>query len=986
MRRKILMTRFGLFLAVALLLSAGPVQAQMATAAIGGVVADEHGVLPGASVTAVNTQSGFRHEAVAGPEGRYQISGLPPGIYHIRVSSPAYQEQSRTVQVLVGQTLTVDFRLTVDALFTENITVVGESTQLLIDTRSTEVSTNITPQQIESLPVNNRNFLAYAALAPGVSFTADNDAAGQTFSSGAQKSAQVNVFIDGVSYKNDLIKGGAFMQDSSRGNPFPQSAVQEYQVITQNYKAEYDKAAAAVITAITKSGGNDFTGEVFYFFQDKGMVAQDDFAIARGDPKAPYQRDQYGLSLGGPIMADRMNFFVTGERTQRDVVTSVFHGSEWANRPANVAAILDPYPTGVLSAPLDSKLFFGKLSYQGSANQLADLSYHRRDEQETRGFGGQRVAEGATNFEVYTDSLTLRHQFVLAGNAINEASAYYQSLQWNDTAVDPSKPHLNYVNLLDIGGKDFLQNLEQRKIGLRNDFSYYLNWRGSHSMKAGVVLGKADYDMSKAAYGNPYFEFRSQENWQFPFQARYGFGDPSLDFSNTQYGMYLQDDWSINNFTASLGVRWDYETNMINNDWVTPPGVAAGLRTACRTYGQPVGGKTDWCIRDLFDVEKYISTGNNRSSYKGMVQPRLGLTWDPAGDAQTVLFAGWGLYYDRVTLNDIYDEQYRHSYKQYQFCFTQDGTQPQGCGVPAIQWNQSYLSAGGLDALIASGQTGGPEIFLLANDTKPPSTTQWTAGVRRKLTRSWLGSLTYGSSRGRDGLAWSFGTLPPGTNFNDRWGNWISIPGYGFIMRSFDERKTKYDAVYLTLDRPRTSGSRWGTNFAYTYSKGYQNASLDDGTAFSFDFIPGQWPMFPSNGDERHKVVMSGMLALPAGFETSSIISLGSGTPLGIYTNCLAGWDQCRNVFNEGRGEKQSFLGIKAFRYRSVDLRLQWNSPAIAGARVALIGEAFNAFNFENNSCLDGWAGAPGEPNPRFLQPNCQFNTRRYQVGTRITF
>jgi hypothetical protein len=286
MRRRMLMTRFGLFLAVALLLIAGPVQAQMATATIAGVVSDDSGVLSGASVTAVNTQSGFRHEAVAGPEGRYQISGLHPGTYYIRVSSPGYQEQSRTVQVLVGQTLTVDFLLTVDALFTENITVVGESTQLLIDTRSAEVSTNITPQQMESLPVNNRNFLAYAALAPGVSFTVDNDAEGQTFSSGAQKSAQVNVFIDGVSFKNDLIKAGAFMQDSSRGNPFPQSAVQEYQVITQNYKAEYDKAAAAVITAVTKSGGNDFTGEVFHFFQDEGMVAQDDFARAQRDEGA----------------------------------------------------------------------------------------------------------------------------------------------------------------------------------------------------------------------------------------------------------------------------------------------------------------------------------------------------------------------------------------------------------------------------------------------------------------------------------------------------------------------------------------------------------------------------------------------------------------------------------------------------------------------------------------------------------------------------
>ena len=168
-----------LFTMILMLLLVAPVQAQMSTASISGVVADENGPIPGASVAAVNAQSGFRYETTAYNDGRYQIAGLQPGVYSIQVSSPAYTEQSRTVQVLVGQTVTVDFRLTVDALYTENITVVGESTQLLVDTRSPEVSTNITPQQIENLPLNNRNFLAFASLAPGVSFTRDTDAQGQ---------------------------------------------------------------------------------------------------------------------------------------------------------------------------------------------------------------------------------------------------------------------------------------------------------------------------------------------------------------------------------------------------------------------------------------------------------------------------------------------------------------------------------------------------------------------------------------------------------------------------------------------------------------------------------------------------------------------------------------------------------------------------------------------------------------------------------------
>ncbi|MCA1676899.1 MAG: hypothetical protein LC799_33565, partial [Actinobacteria bacterium] len=379
-----------------------------------------------------------------------------------------------------------------------------------------------------------------------------------------------------------------------------------------------------------------------------------------------------------------------------------------------------------------------------------------------------------------------------------------------------------------------------------------------------------------------------------------------------------------------------------------------------------------------------ISTGDNRSSYAGMFQPRLGFSWDPFGNSRTVVFAGWGLYYDRVTLNDIYDEQFRHAFKRYEFCFTMDGTQPPDCGTPAIQWDPAYQSAQALTNLIASGRAGGPEIFLLANDTKPPRTIQYTAGVRRQLGKSWLGSLTYAASRGNNGMAWSFATLPPGTNFNDRWGSWVGIPGFGLIMRSYDVRKTKYDGLFLTLDRPKTAGSKWGANLAYTFGKGYQNASPDDGVAFSFDFIPTDWPRFPSNGDERHRLMMSGTVELPAGFQASSIISLGSGTPYHTF-NCLAGWDKCVTSFNSLRPEKQSFLGLKAFAYRSVDLRLGWEAPRFSNvARVSLIGEGFNVFNFDNNGCLEGWAGEPGNPRATFMQPLCQFNTQRFQVGARV--
>ncbi|KAB2967768.1 MAG: TonB-dependent receptor [Thermoanaerobaculia bacterium] len=976
-------------LACAALLGAGGAAWSQATnSSIKGAVRDINGPVPIATVVAVDKESGFQYSTQAGEDGSFFLSGLKPGVYEIKVSSEAYEEQTRTVQLLLGQEVSLNFILSPSAVFLEGVTVVGESTQLLVETRSSEIATNVSPRQIESLPQNNRNFLAFAGLAPGVRFTDDQDAAGQTFRSGGANPKQVNVFIDGVSFKNDLIQGGAFMQDSSRGNPFPQNAVQEYKVLTQNFKAEYEKAAAAVITAVTRSGGNQLRGDAFFLFQDQSLVEQDDFARARGDEEPDYDRGQYGLSIGGPLVADRLHYFLSAEVNNRDGVRSVFRGAQYGSAPANVRARLDPYPTGSFVAPLESQLWFGKLSWQPGAAQTLDFSYHRRDEEETRGFGNQQVEQLAELFEVTTDSAVLRHQ-KLWSSMLNEASFSYQKMEWSPSQLNPGLPRENFVGLLDIGGKDSFQDLIQDRVSFRDDFTWMTEWHGGHTVKTGLSLSKVDYEMTKSLYGNGYFEYRSDEAWQFPFLARFGAGDPALDFGNTQYGIYLQDDWAVlPNLTVNVGVRWDYETNMLNNDWETPADVASGLRNSCRTYSPPVGGQAEWCISDLFDVESYISTGSNRSSYDSMIQPRVGFSWDVRENGETVVFGGWGQYYDRVTLNDIFDEQYRHVFKVYTFCFTDDGTQPAGCSVPAIPWDPAYLSAEGLAGLIARGQTPGPEVFLLNNETRPPRSNQWSVGLRQKLG-NWLGSLTYANARGYNGLAWSFGTLPPGTAFNDRWGAWIGIPNYGFILRSYDVRRTEYDGVFLTLDKPYTSESGWGANFAYTYSKGYQNASLDEGTAFSFDFIPTDWPLFPANQDERHRVVMSGTVGLPLNFALSSVITLGSGVPYSM-PDASQGWDRFVMRFNAARGEKKDFILPDAWGYRSVDLRLEWEAPAIGDrVRIGVLAEAFNVFDFDNYTYTD-WVSffkppAP-EVNANFGKPTGEINTRRFQLGLRLRF
>lgn len=965
------------WLLAAALLIAGAAAAQNVSSSIRGVIKDENGPIPGATVVATDAASGFSQTTVADTEGRFALSGLRPGTYQVKVSSEAYAEQSRSVQVLIGQDVDANFVLSVDQVYLESVTVVGEGTQLLVDTRDSQIATNITTQQMEQLPQNSRNFLSFAVLAPGVRFTDNEDEAGKKFRSGGEDSRQVNVFIDGLSYKNDLLQGGAFMQDSSRGNPFPQNAVQEYRVLTQNYKAEYEKAAAAVITAITRSGTNEFRGDAFYLWQDKGMVAQDDFSKARGEEKADYSRDQYGLSFGGPIVKDAVHFFLSFEGNDQDRNASVFRGSSFELAPPDVQAFLSTFETGVLTSPFEGRLYFGKLSWQPAGNQTFEASYHLRDEQEVRGFGGQRTRDGAESFEIGTDAFVARHTWVLGSNSLNEAAITWQKLQWNPTALE-STPRLNYTGILDTGGKDASQDFKQDKLGLRDDYTFMTEWHGGHAFKTGLSANWLDYEVTKETVPNGYFEFRSNEAWEFPFLARIGFGDPSLKFNNTQLGLYFQDDWKIRpNLTLNLGLRWDYETNMLNNDFRTPDNVRSALESACRTYSQPVGGQTTWCLRDFLDLNKYTTDGNDRESYTNMFQPRIGFTWDLRGDSRTVVFGGWGLYYDRVILNDIYDEAYRTQYKQFTFCFSEDGSPAQNCSVPALAWNPNYLSKAGLLGLIASGQAPGPEIFLISNEMKPPRSTQWTLGVRQQFG-SWLTSLSYAGVESSNGLIQFFGDNPPGTAFNDRFGGNVPVPGFARVFVASTAGHTWYDAALLSIDKP--FANNWGMNVAYTYAKAYKNGqdNTGEGLVFgAFDYgSPDDLYKFPGTNDERQRLVVSGTVGLPLSFRLSTLITLGTGTPFTIFDDSGPTF---RVRWNEGRQDD-------SWPYQSFDLRLEWTSPPIADRfSVGLIAEGFNLTDHDNFNSFEQFKPRP--PGVSHLgEPRSEINTRRFQLGARVTF
>ena len=437
-------------LALALLLgpAAAPrLAAQTATATLRGLVTEADGApIAGASLVARNTDTGFVTTVDTDAKGFYNLA-VAPGSYRIEILAPGHETVVHETRVQIGQVLRFDFQPPTSATLTEEVTVVA--TGPAVEMRSTEVATNITTEQIEHLPQGTRNFLSFATLAPGVRL--NDDEFRREISSGALSANHTNVFIDGASFKNDVLQGGVIGQESSRGNPFPQNAVQEYRVITQNYHAEYEKAASAIVTAVTKSGTNDLRAELFGYYQDKDLVAQNDFAAERGEAKPTYERLQTGLSVGGPIVRDRAHFFVAYEGNYQDRAARVFLAG---NPTPEEQARFGQYE-GFFDSPFDESLYFGKLSYASAAqNTTWDLRADFRDEVDKRLTDGQNFESVTEQVNNEVATAALRNVWV-GSRFLNEAQLYWQHYNWNPSPLVGDVGQLyfdpNFVTIIRIG-------------------------------------------------------------------------------------------------------------------------------------------------------------------------------------------------------------------------------------------------------------------------------------------------------------------------------------------------------------------------------------------------------------------------------------------------------------------------------------------------------------------------------------------------------
>lgn len=919
-----------------LVLAPTAVLAQTNTGAIRGYILDEAGQpVTAVTVTARNPATNFRRSMLTEETGFYNLGGLPPGQYDLEFQHLAYGTQSQSVRVQVGQTLNINVRLTPQAIEMPGITAMVDRKQI-IEATTPEVATNITREQIDNLPLLNRNFLDFATLAPGVLRTRD----GNSVQAGGLPAENINLFIDGVSYKSDVLTRGIVGQDASDGNPFPQNTVEEFRVITQNYKAEFQKAGGAVISATTKSGTNQWQASGFFLGQNENFIAKNVFQRCEGpgqDASCVEQdvsdigRRQFGGTIGGPLMRDRLFLFASFEGNHRDIPVNIdiVSDASLALIPDSVAGIpvrdLIAAEEGTITdRELRSNLFFGKLTYQPEEKHRLEASINVRDEFEVRNFGGFNARSWAEDFNIDVFTALGKHQFS-KGRLLNEAQLSFQRFTWNPIPLNAGLPGLRFDGILQIGGRSTEQDIFQDRWEFRNDLTYTVpNWGGSHVFKAGVSLNRSHYDITNFLNGNPQFTFRQAENFAFPFQAQMGVGDPQFDSDNTQFGIYLQDDWSPSDrLILNLGLRWDVESNMLNNNWVTPDTVIEDVAPFLTPAQQA----------------QYFTDGDDRDPFYGAIQPRIGFTYDVTGRQSTVIFGGFGIFYDRTRFGVGSAEIARLKFPNFLFRFSSDGS-PDANGNPTIMWDDSFLSREGLLGLISQGTQGGkPEVFLLENDTKPPFARQWSIGVRQALGPLML-SANYTGVRGENIFTWWFGNRNPD-------GSLFETPRFRNILLSSDEGKTWYDAFMFQIGKPFTLESRWGAQVAYTLADAEQNTTGD----FTLNvFSPADFESFPADNDIRHNVTANWIVALPYDVRFSGIARFRSGPPISANVgndpnnNGIGGDD-----FAPGE-TRNSRRGLDA-GFELVDIRFE-KGFAFGGQRIGIAAEVFNLFNTAN---FNGW-------------------------------
>jgi outer membrane receptor protein involved in Fe transport len=975
------MTTLGrVFVALLLTLATVPAFAQITSGHITGQVTDQQGAaVPGASVVATNTATGFVRETVSDGSGGYRLAALPVGPYDIVATLAGFRRFASSLTVNVARSTTLDIALGVAAVAEE---VVVRATVPLVSTTSSSVGDVVPPERIEHLPLNGRQFANLAATVPGV---------GLGFHSDITKNSQYSPQISGGNGRNVnyLVDGGDNNDDVVGGllQLFPLESIQEFNVLTHRFDAEYGRSNGAVLNVVTKSGTNRQQGSWFTMFRHESLNSATFRETSTGVDKQPYSRYQFGGSLGGPIVPNKVHYFAAYERTQQDTKQIVDTRG------------LFPADDGIFDVPFRQNLLTAKLTATPGPGHYLSLRYATDRNSQPSGAGPNNAHSSWTTSSNTFDSFNLNHNWVAGGSWLNELVFQYSDFV-NDIPTRVTGPSFRFGNLVNAGAnRGAPQRTEQTKWQVRDDVSRTLAGLGAHELKAGVSWIHEPRLFIRTAQGSAGDYLVGTLSLTGPVTSVMVIGGkPEANVPLDTYGLYAQDNWRVGNrLTLNLGLRWDYVD-----------GLPIDQSTNANFLAMQAAGRTGRFTGTIFD-----EFGQDPRPDRDNIQPRLGAVVDVFGNGRDIVRGGWGIYTDfgyigSNAVTAILDNSGGGPVFLAQSAtglIKQDGT-PFRYTDPLSTIAHLNVVPPGL--ALAAGEVVSPLL-------EQPYSRQTNLGWAHQLNSSTAITADYVNVQGRD-LNMRLrpnATIGPGRRLFT--GIPISPASRNF-RTAVSKGRSEYDALILAVRRRMSQG--FDLMASYTASE-----SLSDiGTApdeVAADLLQDVRDPFAavqlgpsSRTDSRHQVTISAVITAPWAVTIAPIVFYRSALPVhsivGFDTNGdganidktplayrYTGLNGTVATFEES-GTCATVNCSRRAPFSQVNLRVS-KGFAAGPARVEAIAEVFNLFNATNpflsttQQRFTGPAANP-VPNPGFMQPSAyagdvgQPEQRVGQIGFRVTF
>lgn len=644
---------------------------------IQGTITDPSGaVIPGATVIITNPDTGYTHTLKTDSAGLYNLGPLVPGTYVVSISAPNFEGLKVNTIVRTGTVTNGSEKLTIGQT---SATVEVNAGALQINTDQIGVAGVINQQQIDSLPVNGRNILDIAQLQPGVILES-----GESFD--PTKAGYSALSVSGVGGRTTrILLDGQDITDETVGTTLfnvPTGAVGDFQLNRSTQDVSGEVTSTGQVLLSTRSGTNAFHGQLFYNFQDQAVG----FAQVNG-LSAPFQRNQFGGSVGGPILKDKLFFFVDVERIKQDEedaasASSLFSDPTYiAGDPYLSTPILQQYP--LIPAPFRDTYNTARLDYDAPHNihLFARLAYSVNSD--VSDFGdlysiynnrdNVPAIVGGADFTTGHFTHSFRGGYEKFHNILGDATAQYATSLYNPipslTFVDGSDGF--YAGINDLAPQQTFQSDKQ--------FRYDGTWtHGSNSLKFGGEMNRLQNGGFAEFYGSSTYsafgpgsllancgdnpnlgpcpgdpangystEFFAIGNGNGAFSAAPAFGEPSGGLSSWRFAAYAADVWQVTPyFTATAGLRWSVDTDRANQDLPTP--LCSTLDTDLQFSG--CTGNTP-----LFD-QYGSATGSSNYGYKthqpyADFGPQVGFVFSP-GTHKYSLRGGIGIYYESSVFNN----------------------------------------------------------------------------------------------------------------------------------------------------------------------------------------------------------------------------------------------------------------------------------------------------------------------------------------------